>query len=255
VAPNLVTVDWLSATGHSTYNAMQIKLQKTYSHGLSILSNYTWAKSIDDQSIGIATGASVQNPFNPRAERGPSVFDRTQRFVASGIYELPYGRGRQFGNTSNRAANAVLGGWQTSVIYTAETGSPFTVVMPCTLINSDGSGCRPNQVGNPSVAARKSIKEWFNPAAYAVPSTPAYGNTGRDTLRGPGNWDADIGIAKYFKWGDAAERRIQVRADMFNTFNHTNFGMPISDVTNPAIGTITSASPARVFQFGSRFEF
>jgi hypothetical protein len=261
--PNLVHITELSGTCQSSYNALEAKLQKRYSHGFSILASYTWSKSIDNQSVGIASGNLMQNPLDAQAERGPSVFDRTQRFVGSGVYQLPFGRGRQFGNNFNRMTDAVLGGWQASAIVVGETGEPLNVTMDCGDVGADDSSgtCRPNQIGNAEVFPAGTTKgagpnrAWFNKAAYAIPSTPEFGDTGRNSLRSAGDQHADIGISKYFKWGDAQERRILIRADMFNAFNHTNLLAPDSAIDDVSFGLISGAAPARIFQLGSRFEF
>jgi hypothetical protein len=135
--------------------------------------------------------------------------------------------------------------------------------MDCGDVGADDSSgtCRPNQIGNPEVFPAGTTKgagpnrAWFNKAAYAIPSTPEFGDTGRNSLRSAGDQHADIGISKYFKWGDAQERRILIRADMFNAFNHTNLLAPDSAIDDVSFGLISGAAPARIFQLGSRFEF
>ena len=265
--PGLATVLEEAASEHSSYNAGALKLEKKYAGGLSILAGYTWSKSIDNFSSSFA--ATAQNPFNMRAERGPSSFDRTQRFVASAVYQLPFGRGQHFGSHWNSGADMVLGGWQLSTIGSKETGAPFTVNDSCADLYADGGGCRPDQLSNPNqnIPGGRQTKVgayWFNPAAFAVPGksgpeaskAPAYGNTGRNTLRGPGDWNDDLGINKYFKWGDAAERRIQLRFDAYNAFNHVNWAQPDSGFDDPSFGQMTEVNyQSRRLDGGLRFEF
>ena len=100
-----------------------------------------------------------------------------------------------------------------------------------------------------------SINEWFNTAAFAIPSTPMYGNAGRNILRAPGTFNIDAVLAKSIPWGQNEARRIQVRTEFFNLLNHTNFGLPQTSIDSPGFGTITSALPGRVIQFCARLEF
>ena len=101
----------------------------------------------------------------------------------------------------------------------------------------------------------QSIGEWFNTAAFAIPSTPAYGNAGRDILRGPGTVNLDFSLSKSIPWGSVEKRRLQIRAEFFNGLNHTNFGLPQNSIDSPAFGTVTTAAPAREIQIGARLEF
>jgi hypothetical protein len=149
-----------------------------------------------------------------------------------------------------------LGGWQLSGVFTAETGTPFSVVMPCAAVNSEGNNCRPNQIASGELPAdQRSVSEWFNTAAFVVPSPQAYGNAGRNILRGPGTMNLDAALSKSFSWGKIETRRTQIRSEFFNATNHTNLGIPQNSTDSPALGTITSAAPARVIQLGVRLEF
>lgn len=265
--PGLVSVLEETAGEHSSYHAGALKLEKKYANGLSLLANYTWSHSIDNYSSSFA--GTAQNPLNMRAERGPSDFDRSQRFVASAVYQLPFGQGQHFGSSWNKPVDSVLGGWQLSTILSKETGAPFNVSSSCADIYADGGDCRPDQIGDPNQNIPKGRQTkvgayWFNPAAFAVPGepgpeaskAPAYGDTGRNSLRGPGDWNDDLGINKYFKWGDAAERRIQLRFDAYNAFNHVNWAAPDAGFDDPSFGQMTAVNyQSRRLDAGLRFEF
>jgi hypothetical protein len=152
--------------------------------------------------------------------------------------------------------NAVLGRWQLSGILTAETGAPFSVLMSCADINSEGNNCRPNRIASGDLpSGQQSIAEWFDRAAFVIPSPQAYGNSGRNILRGPGATNIDFGLFKSIPWGKAERRRLQIRSEFFNTLNHTNLGLPQNSIDSPGFGTITTAAPAREIQLGARLEF
>jgi Carboxypeptidase regulatory-like domain/TonB-dependent Receptor Plug Domain/TonB dependent receptor len=252
----------LSNSAHSTYHGLQSKLEQRFSRGLYFLVSYTWSKSIDDQSNGTdtatASGQYPQDPLNPSLDRGLSSFDVPQRFVGSFVWELPFGRGRAFGSSLPGAVNGLIGGWQLSGVITAQSGSPFSVLMNCADINAgdNNSNCRPNRITSGVLpTGQRSIAEWFDTAAFAIPSIPEYGNAGRNILMGPGLQNFDLGLMRSFLWGRTETRRVQIRAEFFNTLNHTNFSLPINSIDSPAFGSITSAAPARQIQLGARVEF
>src|SRR5262249_28418631 len=129
--PALGEVRQFSDGAHSTYHGWQSRIEKRFSHGLYFLGSYTWSKSIDNQSNGTddsaASGQSPQDPRNPSLDRGLSSFDRTHRFAGSAVWEIPLARGNRY-----------LGGWQVSGIFVAQSGTPFSVLMPCAAINAEG---------------------------------------------------------------------------------------------------------------------
>ncbi len=127
--------------------------------------------------------------------------------------------------------------------------------MNCADVNAEGNNCRPNRLASGALSGTPSTSEWFSTAAFAIPSTPAYGNAGRNILRGPGTTNLDFSLSKSIALGTAERRRLQFRAEFFNALNHTNFGLPQNSIDSPAFGTITSAAPAREIQFGARLEF
>jgi hypothetical protein len=139
---------------------------------------------------------------------------------------------------------------------TAQSGTPFSVLMNCADINAEGDNCRPNRISSGLLpSGQPSINEWFNTAAFAIPSTPEYGNAGRNILFAPGLNDIDVALSKSFPWGSVETRRLQIRSEFFNALNHTNLGVPQNSIDSPAFGTITSAAPGREIQLGARLEF
>ena len=97
--------------------------------------------------------------------------------------------------------------------------------------------------------------QWFNTAAFVIPSTPEYGDAGRNILRAPGLNDIDLAMSKSFSLGSVETRRLQIRSEFFNALNHTNLGVPVNSIDSPAFGTITSSLPGREIQLGARLEF
>jgi len=258
--PALGEIRELSNSAHSIYHGLQSKIEKRFSGGLYFLGSYTWSKSIDNQSNGtdtvIASGQYPQDPLNNSLDRGLSSFDRPQVFVGSVVWEIPFGRGPAERSPVREFANAVAGGWQLSGDFSAESGTPFSVLMSCADINAEGDNCRPNRIASGALPSdQRSIDQWFDTAAFAIPSTPEFGNAGRNILRAPGVNDIDLALSKSFPWGSVETRRLQVRGEFFNTLNHTNLGVPVNSIDSPAFGTITSAGPGREIQLGARLEF
>jgi hypothetical protein len=250
----------VSNGAHSIYHGLQSKIEKRFSNGLYFLASYTWSKSIDNQSNGTddsaASGQYPQDPRNVALDRGLSSFDRTHRFIGSAVWEIPFGRAGHDASAVSELSHAILGGWQVSGILGAQTGTPFSVLMPCATINAQGNDCRPNRIGSGELPSdQRSIAAWFDKSAFVIPSPQAYGNAGRNILRGPGSTNIDMALSRSFQWSSTETRRLQIRSEYFNALNHTNFGLPVHSTDSPGLGTITSAAPARVIQIGARLEF
>lgn len=258
--PALGEIRELSDSAHSTYHGLQSKIEKRFSGGLYFLSSYTWSKSIDNQSNGTdnasASGQYPQDPLNTSLDRGLSSFNRTHRFVGSVVWEIPFGRGRSDESRAQELIYKALSGWQLSGILLAESGPPFSALMSCADVNAQGNNCRPNLVASGTApSSGQSINQWFNTAAFAIPSSPAWGDAGRNILRAPGTNNIDLSLSKSLPLGKAENRRLQIRSEFFNALNHTNFGIPVNSIDSPAFGTITSSLPGREIQLGARLEF
>jgi hypothetical protein len=245
----------LSNTAGSIYHGLEVRYERRFTHGFHMLGSWTWSKSLDDQSNGtdnVASGGQYpQDPLHPELDRGLSSFDRSQVLVANAVWEIPFVR------NAWRPLRVLATGWQLSGILTAETGPPFSVLMNCADVNAEGNNCRSNRLASGALpGGQQSIAEWFDTQAFAIPSPQAWGNAGRDILRGPGGINLDLGIARTIALApDAAKRRLQLRGGFFNALNHTNFGLPQASIDAPAFGAITSSAPARQIQLGARFEF
>lgn len=232
--------------GASNYNGLLLHLEKRTSHGSTFLVNYTYSHAINDYS------GAVQNAYDLAANRGSSSTDMRQRFVASYVYQLPFGRGRPLGSHWNRLTDAVLGGWQTAGIFTDQTGFSMT-----SAISSDNSGTaglhdRPNVTGSTRLSHR-SIAKWFNTAAFSTPPLGQFGDEVTGAIVGPGLVDLDVSAVKNFRIRERIN--LQFRAELFNSMNHPQFLNPATTYPSATFGVISGAEAGREVQFGLRASF
>jgi hypothetical protein len=237
----------------SKYNSMQLTVQKRYSHGFTLLANYTWSKSIDITSYGSVEGNNMgPDPFNYNNNRGLSDFDLPHRFVLSGVWEHPHFTGQ------NALIRGVLGGWQSNFIYTAASGSPISIASGVDNALMGIGGNRADLTGAPLMlpggrSQAERIQKWFNTAAFQVNAIGTIGASGRNILRAPGGWNADYSLFKNFHLMERA--RLQFRGEFFNVFNHTRLGTPNTTFTSQTFGRITSANSPRIVQLALKLVF
>jgi len=215
---------------NSSFNSLQLSVEKRMTHGLTILGNYTWSKSIDDLPPGAGvTGFDTysarpwDDPLRHQFDRGPSEFDHTHRFVASFVWELPEI------SKSNSFLHHALGGWQYSGVVSAQTGRPFTVLQGAELSGTQIGNDRGTllsgvnaYVSGPCPTTPNCVS-WLNKSAFATTaaSLGTFGTTGKNAFRMPGFYDWDMGLFKNFSF---TERwKLQFRAEFFNVFNRANF--------------------------------
>jgi hypothetical protein len=259
LAPDVVNVDYNVSDGKSAYHSLQASLERRFASGLGFLTAYTWSHSIDNVANQFGGGDNGPLPQDPRyrnLDRGNSSFDITHRFVQSMNYSLPFGKGRRWAMES-AFANALLGGWDTNLIVTAQTGLPFTPALSTSVSNAGGS--RPDRfkdgtISNPDRAHWYDTSFGTPDAAWGTPVQFTYGNSGRNILRGPGRVNVDYSLFKDFSPREAW--KLQFRAEAFNLFNTPQFDLPNSSIGNPAAGTITSiVGNPRQLQLGLRLSF
>jgi hypothetical protein len=241
-APAFGSINSFDSIGCSTYHALQLGMNKRYSHGLTVLANYTFGKSIDDASLD--EGAAWQNPLNLRPEKALSVYDVRQRFVASFLWETPAPK--------SAVGKAILGGWQWNGIVTVQGGTPFNVTSGRDQALTGTGTQRPNLVADPHLDTGRSRDEllfrYFNSGAYAQPALGTFGNSGKNTLIGPGGYYLDFSAFRSFAVTERA--KLQFRAEFFNLFNHANLSNPVSNISSATVGRIQSTSDPRILQFG-----
>ena len=266
--PAFGDIQWMENHVSSTYKSLQLRLEKRFTNGLTGNVSYTLGEALSGAPDHISTsggGAGIdtgvfrepQDGNNLRAEYGPTEFDIRHRFVASYIWELPFGRGRHWGNSWNRAMDLAFGGWQVTGIHVLQSGLALTATLSgANVVNLGGERrARPNLVGEPELSeSQRTLARWFNTDAFAAFAVPqAFGNAGVGIMRGPGVANFDFTFAKNFQVTD--RRYFQFRTEIFNAFNHPNFGPPNIARDSSGFGQILSAAPARIIQFGVKFYF
>ena len=267
--PQFGNITWLTARGDSSFNGLVTRLEQRYSNGLAFLLAYMYGKSIDDTPgtpFNVTPSrSSASDPTNFRRERGLSGFDIRQRLVVSPVYQLPFGKGKQFLN-ANRVASAIASGWEISGIVTLQSGRPFTALVSRDNANVLGSVDRPNVVGdptqpgpvaaNPSCAAPSQIRTpnyWFNPCAFVIAPAGTFGNEGRNNVIAPSFKNLDVVVSRVFVIRERLA--IQFRAEAFNAFNHPNLDAPNQTVDGSAFAAVPVAEAARQLQFGLKIKF
>ena len=236
----------------TSYHAWQTSVQKRLSNDLLFNVHYTWSRSLCYQLGDLSSLGLPQDFNNIRAERGPSAFDIPHRFTTDFLYSLPFNR---WWSADSLGKRLLLNGWQIGGIYTAESGSPTDVTMPNAL-----GGQRVDVIGEPVYLEENILLLYLNRAAFAtVPVIPASGASarpgtlGRNALRGPGFWNIDLSLAKSLQFTERIA--FQIRADMFNAFNHTSFSGINTTITSGTFGAFTSTRGARVVQLNARLTF
>jgi hypothetical protein len=245
-----------------------VSFRKRFSRGLSLDTNYTWSRMLDQQSSsgwgGRGGTQPYQNAYDPAANYGHSNFDVPHMWKGAVVYEVPLGKGHSVLNQSG-VLDAIFGGWQTSAIFVAQSGAPYTVAMSSNNgLGSQAGNWYPDVAGNPKVS-NPTILQWFNQLAYKQPALLTYGNSGRNTLRGPGLSDVDFSLGKVFSLPKSERAKLLLRFDAANVLNHPSFGQPNANLNptalarqqpDPSVGKITGVTVnGRNIQLGARFSF
>jgi hypothetical protein len=257
----------------STYESLQVKGEERASKNLSFLLAYTYSRCIDDGSTlfgSLGGGDTPQYSGNLAAEKGLCGYNSNHRLVMSGVYSLPFGKGQKFAS-SGGVGSALLGNWEVSAIDTDQTGQPFTVVrgISQSYTAPTAGGDRPNIVSDPFKAGTVSANPtciaptavhttaaWFNPCAFmAAPGQ--FGDEGREGLIGPRIDDLDFTLLREIPLG-SEDRRLQLRGEFFNVFNHPLFDLPNNNFDSSNVGQIQSSNaygtrPPRQIQLGIKF--
>jgi hypothetical protein len=238
----------------SSYNGLQVELNKQMSGGLSFKASYTWSKSMDWQSDPY--GPQPVDFYNLGKDWGPSDYNRPQLFVFSSIYQLPVGKGKRYLGSANTLTDKVLGGWSLGTIISLDSGAPTTAYANGDVANTGWPNQRASRTGaDPySVSGGSGFKQWLNPAVFAQPAPFTLGNESRNDLHGPSFKNVDFNASKTFSLTERTN--LIFKAEMFNLFNHTNYGLPSTTVGNGNFGQITTANgTGRLVQFGLKVQF
>ncbi|HEY1948772.1 MAG TPA: carboxypeptidase-like regulatory domain-containing protein [Bryobacteraceae bacterium] len=238
--PEIGIIQTVQGGDNSNYNSGDIKITKRLSSGLTVLSSYTYSKSLDDASAIRGQGDNIF-PANSRClkcDYGLSAFDIRHRWVTSLIYSLPFGSGRKFLNRGG-IVNILAGGWQLGSIYTLQSGLPGYPTPGVDQSNTaNGNGRdRLNATGQPVNLPNPTTSQWFNTAAFSLEPFGTFGNAGRNVIPFPGHNDWDFSAFKNFKMYERSS--LQLRVDAFNFLNHPNWGNP-GNTFGATFGKITS---------------
>jgi hypothetical protein len=268
------------------YNSFQASAEHRFSQGFNVLASYTYAKSLGTAD-GNVQQCDVQNAHNIAAERGPTTPDFRHQLTISYVYDLPYGKGKHFGGSSGKVAEAALADWQVSGVTSIHSGEAFNAETAGDMTNTGSANPRPNQIHNAydfsfntaqqlafdcSRPGHQTLDCWFNQGAFVIPplapgqtSAHEFGTVERAVLRGPDYIDFDFSIYKTFALSERFH--LTFRSEFFNLFNHPNFWLPnmgsgggssgAGFINVPGGAAITQTLPdaQREIQFGLKLAF
>ena len=255
--PTYQQISSILFTGGSNFNALEVTAKRNFSDGFSAALYYTWAKALDTGTAYGGNGSSVdtyQNAYSPAANYGASENDIRHTLNGSAVYELPFGKNRKFANTSG-VVNQIIGGWQLGTILQFNTGQAFTPLMANNLSGALSGVWYPNIVGKIKVS-HPSVNQWFNTSAFEAPEPNTFGNAHRNSVYGPSFVNLNLSFAKSFAIPSLGESsKLEFKADVYDLFNHPNYGAPNMNILSSGVGTISNSLTNRAIQIGGTFRF
>jgi hypothetical protein len=250
---NVSTIISDESTGDANYNGLQLRVDKRFSQGLSLLFGYTWSKALTNTQGSSSFSPDIQDEYNRAANYGLWSADVRHRATVTALYELPFGSGKRYLVGWNGFAGRVVSGWQLSGIAEFSTGQPLTVTLPFDNPNVGEGAKYPNVIGDPN-AGPKTVSEFFNTDAFVVPPQYTFGDESIGAVTGPGIRNVDLSLLK----NTAINERVtlQFRAEAFNAANHLIMGPPNTTFGTPTFGQVTSTRlDNREIQFSLRLQF
>jgi hypothetical protein len=264
--PDLGSISGTASFGFGNYNAMTASLTKRYSAGLTLQASYTYGHALADSGTTLSGSAGLYNPNGQNFNEAYTTasWDIRHNFVSSFDYEIPFGRGKQYGANLNRGVQTLLGNWQVNGILSLRTGQPFTLDSNACLAVSENGGCGPTIIsGSPNAAppGGRTPNEWFNTANFVplddltTAQRLSLGNVGLQSNVGPPTRTLDFSVFKNFAFTERF--MLQFRAEGFNVANTPQFNAPDTGQQDANFGKITStaAGSERHIQFSLRFQF
>jgi len=270
--PKFGIIGNINDTGNAKYDSLQIKAEtKSAKHGLYALVGYTYAKTYDsglNDGLGSTVGAPYWPlPGNSKLDWALSQINVNHTFTASVVYDLPFGKGKQFGGDWNGPLDAILGNWQVNVIERILSGFPVFVLnstnesgvnfqQNATSVNRPDQTCSGNR-------SHHSLSQWFDTSCFGPAALGEIGNANRAPVNGPDFVNTDFSLIKHFKLPYRDGMQLDFRAEFFNVFNHAQFGLPNADIStsfgktnSPFFGIVNSTvNDARLIQFALKFKF
>jgi hypothetical protein len=236
--PAMSSAKGAASNSDSNYNGMLVEVDRRVTHGLMFKANYTWSKEFDEASQFVTAANCASTPLDPgnlKFDYGLSCWDIRHKFVFSGIYDLPIGKGGSFWTNPGSIVDKFISGWQIDPIVSVISGHPFDPEL----------GFSQDRNGNTSIPDRPSFNpnftgnlyphtptQWYNAAAFSLPPLGTYGNVPRNYLISPGLANVDLSIQKTFPIPLRENMRLQFRAEGFNIFNRANLGLPLNLTLN-----------------------
>jgi hypothetical protein len=261
-----------ASVGSMNYHALQAVFQKRYSSGLQYQVAYTFSRCRTDNSGYYGNwGAQAspanpyyQNLYDPKADWADCFFDAKNVLSAYAIYDIPFGRGRRYGHDTNRAVDAIVGGWSIAPIVSIHSGFPLALYdFGTDSTGTNSRGLRPDcGAGAGRVFGRKAVVDstgkylgyqWFDPSPYTAPAVGTFGNCpAQGPVRGPGYGDLDLSLQKNFSFTETM--KLQFRTDFLNAFNRVNLNTPATALGDN-MGLVNTSSDPRVIQFSLKFYY
>jgi hypothetical protein len=260
--PRFTTVSlYRNNVGNTNYHALLVKAEKRMSRGFSFLLSYTRSKLIDEASsvfdaallAGPVAAFPVADSFSRKLERDVSTGDIPNVFVASVIYDLPFGPGH--GRNTSGWVGKLAGGWELAGIVTSQSGIPLAVTQATNFNAFAGFGTqRPNRIADPELPpSQRSTAQYFDTNAFVVAPQFTLGTSSRNPVRGPGFQDLDLALIK--RTAIREKMSLEFRAEAFNLTNTPPLSAPNAVLGTPGFGSITSAGDPRVVQFALKLNF
>jgi hypothetical protein len=250
-----------NSNGIQNYNALQIAAQKRLSNGLEFQANYTWSKCLTN-SIGYYGGAGLgggnyyywQNTYDAHGYYGPCYYDTPQAFNGFVTYDIPFGRGRAFGQNMNKVVNAIAGDWQVNAIFSFHSGFPFSIGAN-DVSGTNSFGARASCSGSPINLGKQNSPEggyqWWSQSTFFQP-TSGFGNCGIGIVRGPGLHTVDLSVSKLFPVTE--HQNLEFRSEFINFTNTVILNAPSSSL-GPKLGLVNTSQGAREIQFALKYNF
>ncbi len=244
----------------SSYNAMQVKLDRRYQSGLLVTTSFSWQRAMNFQSDD---DGGLTFFINQQRNYAPADFDHRFNFVQTYVYQLPFGQGKKW-LTGSGPVQYVLGGWQVSAIWTLISGSPFTITANGGSLNSPGSTQTANQIAPVSYPHGINVgNPWFSTSSFAQPVGVVFGTSGRNSVYGPGLFGLNASLFKHFKIKERLD--LELRGEAFQITNTPQFANPSGSITSATFGYVTSTvgsgsgvngtGGGRALQLGAKLSF
>jgi hypothetical protein len=244
------------------YHALQVSVNRPFKHGLLLKGAYTLSRAKNETDEDGWAGLNWNTPSELGRNYALAGYDRTHMFQMAFVYELPY----KATGDGNRVMRAILGDWQTNWLYSAYSGTPFTITADGGVLNMPGNLQVADKVGDyKQLDGKGSAGVFFDTSAFAQPTGVRFGNTGRNQFRGPGQWNLDLSLVRGFRLGGS--RRLDFRSEFFNITNTPKWRSPLGTTQDPNIigGTISvtnanfgrnfNVSGERQIRLGARLSF